>query len=404
MADEEVFSNEELQDYLRTYVMKNTKMTSPKFHITRASKEGDNYVGLVYRVTIEGTENGEAKSVVVILKTRRFNKMWDDATNQFTNLFQREIYFYQTILPIFQKIVKEHGKIVDCSPSLYCARSEVGKEILILENLNPKGYVMKSAIQLDYPHASLALKKLGEFHSYSFLTRVADPTSFEKLKVEELFLKKEPPSEKMSFFRDLVINVAIKALADEDKHYTERLQRFIDNLTNEMADAVDGKQAEPYAILIHGDFWTNNMLFKYDQEGKPCDIRFIDFQVCRYASPVIDLVYTFFCCCAPETRSKYYDRLLHDYHEALSKSLESFGYDPNDFFPYEVLSEHLMKFGKFGAGMALFCLPIFYNDSDDKSLETAYTKEALEERLETSSFFRNNIKRAFKDIIDKNYI
>lgn len=129
MTDEEVFSNEELQDYLQTYVLKNTKMTSPKFRMTKASKEGDNYVGLVYRVTIEGTENGEAKNVVVILKTRRYNKMWDDATNQFTKLFQREIFFYQTILPIFQEIVKEHGKIVDCSPSLYSARSEVGKEV-----------------------------------------------------------------------------------------------------------------------------------------------------------------------------------------------------------------------------------------------------------------------------------
>lgn len=85
-------------------------------------------------------------------------------------------------------------------------------QILILENLNLKGYVMKSAIQLDYSHASLALQKLGEFHSYSFLTRVTNPTSFEKLKVKEHFLTKEPPSEKMSFYRDLVVNIAIEVL------------------------------------------------------------------------------------------------------------------------------------------------------------------------------------------------
>jgi hypothetical protein len=35
---------------------------------------------------------------------------------------------------------------------------------------------------MDYPHASLVIKCLGEFHAYSFITRAANPAGFEKLR------------------------------------------------------------------------------------------------------------------------------------------------------------------------------------------------------------------------------
>ena len=60
----------------------------------------------------------------------------------------------------------------------------------MLENLSPQGFVMAKSKILDYPHLSLALRCLGEFHAYSFITRVANPTSFEKLKMEEHMFNK----------------------------------------------------------------------------------------------------------------------------------------------------------------------------------------------------------------------
>lgn len=55
-------------------------------------------------------------------------------------------------------------------------------QVLILENLAVKGFKMKSSRIMDYPHVSLALRSLGEFHAYSFIIRIADPISFDKLK------------------------------------------------------------------------------------------------------------------------------------------------------------------------------------------------------------------------------
>lgn len=141
------------------------------------------------------------------------------------------------------------------------------------------------------------------------------------------------------------------------------------------------------------------------REKIPYDLRFLDFQLCRYASPALDLVYILFCCCTQGTRKKYYDQLLHKYYETLSKRLESFGCDPNVLFPYEVLTQHLTTFGKFAAGMSIYVLHLF-TDVDDKTGEIAsrLDKNYLEKRLQTDSFYRQMLKGTFKDLVDKNYI
>lgn len=133
-------------------------------------------------------------------------------------------------------------------------------------------------------------------------------------------------------------------------------------------------------------------------------MRFIDFQLSRYVSPVVDLAHILFTSCTPETRREHYDQLIHEYHEALSKCVKSYGYDPDVLFPYEVLCEHLRKYGKYAAGTALSGVPFLYNDNEDKSVENTFSRAALEHNLENNSVFRNAIKAAYKDLIDKNII
>jgi hypothetical protein len=273
----------------------------------------------------------------------------------------------------------------------------------MLEYLTPQGFVMAKSKILDYPHISLALRCLGEFHAYSFITRAANPTSFEKLRrmEEPLFIREETTEENLSYLKTLT-DIVLKALENEDKHYSERYQRFADNIQQNVTDATDGTAAEPYAVANHGDYWTNNMLFKYDKNKYPCDMRFLDLQVCRYASPVLDLVYLLFCCCTQETRKKYFDQVIHEYYETLSKCIERAGYDPKILFPYEILSQHFIKFGKFAAGMATYTLHMF--TSNDLDIKNIFENNMLERKLENDSFYKSMIIGTFKDLIDYNYI
>ncbi|XP_036146114.1 uncharacterized protein LOC105840589 [Monomorium pharaonis] len=410
--NEKIVPDERLYDYLRTYA-KSIQLRSPKFRITEGSSKGDNYVSVVYRVTIEGIEEwNEAKKLELVLKTTR-NYASDDilTSSRVTELFEREAFFYQEILPIFKETMKNHGGMHDRFPILYDVNDESGKEILLLENLTPQGFVMSKSKIMDYPHLKLVMRCLGEFHAYSFITQAANPTGFEKMRQmkEHVFREVENSSEqleakeRMENMSKTLFDVVLKALANEDKHYSERYQRFMENMSQNMFDATNGKEIEPYAVVNHGDCWTNNMLFKYDQEKNPCDLRFVDLQICRYASPVLDLVYILFCCCTQETRSKCFNQLIKDvYYKTLSDTIKKAGYDPNVLFPYEILLQHFTKFGKYAAGMATFTVHIF--TTNDVDLKIAFDTNSLLERIETDSVYRNMLIETFKDIIDRNYI
>lgn len=131
MADEKIVSDERLHDYLRAYV-KTTKLTDPKFCIIEGTNKGDNFVSLVCRVTIEGIENGEAKKIELILKTTRSYLAGEVlSSSSVTKLFQREIFFYQEILPIFKETLKERGGIINLFPGLYDVNDESGKEVIL---------------------------------------------------------------------------------------------------------------------------------------------------------------------------------------------------------------------------------------------------------------------------------
>lgn len=132
MADEKIVSDERLHNYLRTYA-KTINLTNPKFLITEGSNVGDNYVSLVYRVTIEGMENGEVKKIQLILKTTRSYDTGEVlSSSKVTKLFHREMFFYQEVWPIFKETLKGRGGIVvDRFPVLYDVNVDPGKEVIL---------------------------------------------------------------------------------------------------------------------------------------------------------------------------------------------------------------------------------------------------------------------------------
>lgn len=75
-------------------------------------------------------------------------------------------------------------------------------------------------------------------------------------------------------------------------------------------------------VLNHGDLWVNNMMFKYDANGRPIDLVFVDYQMSFYSSPGIDINY--FLNTSPKIDVRMNDRvaLIRTYRAAMARALD----------------------------------------------------------------------------------
>lgn len=80
-------------------------------------------------------------------------------------------------------------------------------------------------------------------------------------------------------------------------------------------------------MSLLGDAWTNNLLFKLDENGVATDMQFIDFQLSFWSSPANDLLYFFVSSVADDTKIDHFDDLIECYHTELTKTLKKLNYD-----------------------------------------------------------------------------
>lgn len=103
----------------------------------------------------------------------------------------------------------------------------------------------------------------------------------------------------------------------------ERLRRFrveyLDDVLQSLRDAM--APAEPLAVLCHGDFNRNNMMFQYDDSGRPVGALPFDMAAVRYGSPALDLSFFLYMNTDRPTRDVHWDELLDAYCAALTAAV-----------------------------------------------------------------------------------
>lgn len=166
---------------------------------------------------------------------------------------------------------------------------------------------------------------------------------------------------------------------------TAHLQRFSDNFRKNLLDAAKPKSNDRYVVLNHGDLWTTNFMYAYDNAAQPelpTRAIFIDFQLSFYGSPACDLNFFLNTSIKLELQQRRED-LIKVYYQAFREALEYARYE--DIPSYEDLLFELRNretYGLFGLFAFLPMITLPKELAHDNSIENMNDESFKAKKME----------------------
>jgi len=217
--------------------------------------------------------------------------------------------------------------------------------ILVMENVKKRGFVMFDKMRiLPLDHFLLAMTNLAHFHGrwlvYRWMVEQGQ-LGTEAWTIDELKsacnTQKRPPK---LIYKQLLSGTAktvkrILELEGKDD-LIEKVSHFFTITSRRQLDLFMGNVTSSIDTLCHGDFWSNNIMFKYDDEGKVNGTILVDFQLINYGHPAYDLMYLLYLSTDTQFRDMHMGQCLQHYWDTLTPYItqfqpKGFKYDWQDF-------------------------------------------------------------------------
>ena len=305
------------------------------FQVQAGCKEGENVGGSVHTI-VATTKSGE--KITAFFKTFPAKDNPHYQRIKESQIFRIEADVYSKLVPAIQNLIKACNNSTYCLPlpKLYASFHNDEDDYLCLEDVRPEGYKMPNVfIGLTYPECCLAIQELARFHAFTHaLIRVQGEKIFAPSgQFNRLFSRFDGPDIQMWFnLLENSVRVAVEVLKTVNPKLSEQLNGEIPPGTAAgiWKQIVDRTDDTLFPCIVHGDFWCNNFLIKYDNkingqdvsEQNPEQIKFVDFQHTRRGNIFEDLMYFLLTSTTPEFRQKYLHRVLSDYYAAFKNALD----------------------------------------------------------------------------------
>lgn len=299
---DDVEVSEMVKKHLNQVLSKELGTEMIDINIEAGTKKGDNFVGIVYRVSgklsryiSNGEVSNKKSSINLILKMAPTSQA---RREQFYArvCFLREIKMYDEILPMFHQFQISNGIIPERNgfyeyPKCYKTIDTEIAETLIFQDLKANQFEMYDRYKLiTIDHVRLIMKALGKYHALSFALRVRSDiiSAFDyynyNLMYSHFHLQDQHPERLQGYSKiqeifsrtvDDNLREYLKHMLDDaykslDQEGDERLVKKLQELFKKdhialIGECVKGESAEPYAVMCHGDCWNNNIMFKYNE-------------------------------------------------------------------------------------------------------------------------------------------
>ncbi|EDV46029.2 uncharacterized protein Dere_GG18847 [Drosophila erecta] len=416
---EEDLPNEQVTQFLRQLVSQLWPElgANPELRLERASAKGDNYLGVVWRLQAASDSN---RSLVVKLPPQ--NRV---RRKQFfaRPCFLRETAAYEVFLPLTE-MIQERWKISGGDrfrqhALCFGTRLDEPNECIVLEDLSCAGFSLHNRfLDLSVEHVRRVMVTYAKLHAISLAGKRQFPERMQKLQqLVDIFEQRREDHALGVYFENLKGSALSALLAPEDESYRVRLEAYFarGSYFQLLLPLVSGSNCEPFAVICHGDCWNNNILYKTAERGELEDVRLIDWQLMRYASPVTDLFYFLFTCTSRGFRQKHLKNMLDDYYEELGLQLIRLGERVEQLFPRPAFDEQVARKAAVGLLLAMMVLPIVTMQGQDVP-----DLQAISERIEAGATtdlhgagflgagneatFKQRIREVILDSVDFNYI
>ncbi|EGI63189.1 PREDICTED: uncharacterized protein LOC105148320 [Acromyrmex echinatior] len=360
--------DEDFQKWIKNIMSKIIESFGPNIDEARyeITESIDIFMSTIHYVCVKFknrlTNQNEEHSI--ILKRPRQLEMWTQMIGS-DQQFRNEILFYRIYV----------GSDENFPRCFYADEKPPIDSVIALENISKRGYcpcTYKYNAPLEYTLA--AMREIGRFHGKGYVMKELQKEKF--FDIVRQFQGTKYDNLEVKFIINSQATRAVDYLRSHNHNaaFCDKMEALLSNAFNEVINKIL-KPVEPLATMCHGDFTLSNMLFKRDDDGQQRAM-LIDFAICSYSTPVVDLsTYISLCYRNEMMKDKFFD-IMRVYHDALKDYLLEAGVWNVDKYSYDVFLDDYKRGSLFGFIIASFFLPISmgYADVNEQILEIGIIK------------------------------
>lgn len=119
---------------------------------------------------------------------------------------------------------------------------------------------------ITFEHARLVLSALGKFHALSFALKDKGHAEFKEFAQNIPDVLFDENNDRVKGYFETFKPLIYGTLREDENELRQKLAGIFEpSVFDAIKRCVDGPGAEPYAVICHGDCWTNNILYKFDE-------------------------------------------------------------------------------------------------------------------------------------------